>query len=95
MTQGIERAKKHSEAKLEELRKRLSDIVPQDEVVLTCGSYARREASAESDLDFFIITPHSTSLQDPEKPKWVQPVEEAIKGIVPIAPSDGGAFSEG
>jgi predicted nucleotidyltransferase len=49
-------AKVFSEKKLAELRSSLQDIVPPQEVVVTCGSYARREASESSDIDFFIIT---------------------------------------
>ena len=62
MTQMIEipaiaRAKKYTETKLAELRNALALInIPENEVVLTCGSYARREASEESDIDFFIIS---------------------------------------
>ena len=52
----IEQAKIFSEAKLDELRAALANIVESGDIVLTCGSYARREASATSDIDFFIIT---------------------------------------
>ena len=57
---AIERANQFSNDRLERLRARLRQIVPPNEVVVTCGSYARREASASSDLDFFLITadPH-------------------------------------
>ena len=57
MTPAIERAKQHTESKLKELRGRLVGMdLHEDYIVVTCGSYARREASTESDIDFFIIT---------------------------------------
>ena len=43
----IDRAKEYSEAKLAALWARLAHMIPPEEMVLTCWSYARREASAE------------------------------------------------
>ena len=69
-----------------------------DEVVLTCGSYARREASTESDIDFFIVTsqPPQQSGQpfDLSTLPWVESVKNAIDEIVPIEPTAGGPFSK-
>jgi predicted nucleotidyltransferase len=56
MMMAIDRAKQHSEAKLTALRARLANVPPAKEIILTCGSYARREASEASDIDFFVIT---------------------------------------
>lgn len=94
MTTAIERAKKHSEATLGALRARLHQMVPADEVVVTCGSYARREASAQSDIDFFVIA--QTSLEQPDVPDvpWLEAVRSAISEIVPLEPAEGGAFSK-
>lgn len=91
------RAKIFSEKKLGELRGSLANIVPEDEVVVTCGSYARREASENSDIDFFIITETDQSDFSEENAKnfaWVDDVREAVGAIVPIEPATGGAFSQ-
>lgn len=99
MTTAIERAKRHSELKLGELRSSLASMgLGKNEVVLTCGSYARREASKESDIDFFIITsqppPQSGQPFDVNTSPWVNSVRDAIEEIVPIEPAEGGAFSK-
>ncbi|HMK79993.1 MAG TPA: nucleotidyltransferase domain-containing protein [Xanthobacteraceae bacterium] len=88
MTTAIERAKEHSESKLNELRTKLTKIVPPGNIVVTCGSYARREASAESDIDFFII-----ANGHPAVAPWLEEVRAAISEIVPVEPAEGGAFS--
>jgi predicted nucleotidyltransferase len=84
---AIERAKEFSEVKLKELRSQLVGIVAPNDIVLTCGSYARREASGTSDIDFFIISEQVGSLP------WVDSAKEAIKSIVNIEPAAEGAFS--
>ena len=54
MTTAIDRAREHSGRALEKLRAGLADIVPPDEVARNFAvPYARREASQESDLEFF------------------------------------------
>ena len=90
MTTATQRAKEHSRTKLSALRARLADMVPPSDVVVTCGSYARQEASAESDIDFFVITDGPL---DAEKVPWLEPVEITINQIVPIQPAEDGAFS--
>ncbi|MBB3313463.1 hypothetical protein FHT78_005255 [Rhizobium sp. BK196] len=90
-------ARDFSEKKLSELRGALESIVPADEVVVTCGSYARREASDSSDLDFFIITETDQNhlLDDSASSvAWVDDVRKAVSDIVPIEPATGGAFSQ-
>jgi predicted nucleotidyltransferase len=98
MTKAIERAKIYSETKLAELRQRLENIAPPGEVILTCGSYARREASDESDIDFFIITSSPPSPPDSQASQselaWVDSVKESINAVVHVEPSEGGAFSK-
>ena len=99
MTTAIERAKRHTESKLDALRSRLASMeLEKNAVVLTCGSYARREASIESDIDFFIITsqppPQSGQSFDLDTLPWVDSVRDAINEIVPIEPAAGGAFSK-
>lgn len=90
-------AKIFSEKKLAELRSSLVDIVPASEVVVTCGSYARREASRSSDIDFFIITDAELSSfaeENADSVAWVDSVRTAVGKIVPIEPAGGGAFSQ-
>lgn len=94
---AFSQAKVFSETKLAELRSSLQDIVPRQEVVVTCGSYARREASESSDIDFFIITEADQSDLTEEKAdsvSWVSDVRGAIGKSVPIEPASGGAFSQ-
>jgi hypothetical protein len=88
MTEAIVRARQYSGAKLKELRAALAKVVPQGEaVVLTCGSYARREASERSDIDFFVITPNAAPA-----PAWMGDATDAIRKIVEVAPAEDGAF---
>jgi hypothetical protein len=98
MTNAISRARRHSEQKIKLLREALERIVPQGEVIVTCGSYARREASLESDIDFFVITqqhpPSDEQLTGRATLAWEESVKNAINGIVPIEPAGDGAFSK-
>lgn len=87
MTSARERAADFSEQKLTELREALSKTAHHSQCVVTSGSYARREASPLSDIDFYVIrcnneTDEGLSAQ----------VEEAIKSIVAVEPSPDGAF---
>lgn len=84
---AIEKAKAFSESKLGDLRSKLAEIISPNDIVLTCGSYARREASEESDIDFFIISEQTNS------PSWVDSAKEAIKTIVQNGPASEGAFN--
>lgn len=52
MTTPYERCKSFSEEKLQTLRESIDHLVPTNDIVITCGSYARREASTNSDIDF-------------------------------------------
>jgi len=102
MIEAIERAKTHSEKKLANLRESLGSLgIPAGEVVLTCGSYARREASGESDIDFFIITDKSANdVLDaegnlrPETIPWAKEIRDEISKIVATDPAEGGAFAK-
>jgi predicted nucleotidyltransferase len=98
MTNAISRAKQHSEQKIKLLRGRLEKIVPQRDVVVTCGSYARREASLESDIDFFVISqqdiPPNEQSTDRTTLSREVPVRDAISAIVPIEAAGDGAFSK-
>jgi hypothetical protein len=91
MPNAYTRSKAYSDNKLSSLREALKSIVPDDCVVLTCGSYARREASDKSDIDFFILTPYAP----PRNPlPWMTEARDAIGGIVKFKPSKNGAFGQ-
>lgn len=95
---AYERSRRYSDEKLGALRARLQGNVPEGDVVLTCGSYARREASDNSDIDFFVITQEDqadgSSGELPASLSWVDEVKGAINEIVPTEPSAGGAFAK-
>ena len=55
-TTAYNRCSEYSQSTLDELRGRLEKLPLRDRVVLVCGSYARREASENSDMDFFILS---------------------------------------
>src|SRR4029077_1888026 len=97
MMTAIDRAKQHSDAKLAALRTRLLGVLPAGEIILTCGSYARREASEASDIDFFIITQQPDPLGQPAdsaSDPSVKLARDAINEIVPVEPAEDGAFSQ-
>lgn len=94
MTTPYERCKRHSETTLNAIAEAIRPIVPEREIVLTCGSYARREASEHSDIDFFIITRADSKKTRSKQPSWVDHVAERIARIVKVEPSPGGPFSK-
>ena len=88
MTTPYERSFEYSERTLTELRGRLGELsLCGDKVVLTCGSYARREASEQSDIDFFMMS-ETTDVE----PSLICRVRSALKEVVPSEPSQDGAF---
>lgn len=89
MGQIYEKAKLFSENNLERLRAAVQPHIPTDAIVATFGSYARREASELSDIDYVIISNDRESLSKPS-----EQVEVAIKSIVDIEPSADGAFGK-
>jgi len=91
VTEAIERAKEYSEQKLTELRASVKGLVPTDEMVIVNGSYARREASVGSDIDFYVVT---TKAKTEEEPAWVAKVITQVENIVPIEPAEDGAFKK-
>lgn len=84
---AITQAQEFSNRKLAQIRGAIADLVPLDEMVLINGSFARREASPGSDVDFYIV-----SQSGEEKPDWVDAVKAAIEKVVPIVPAEDGAF---
>ena len=86
-TTAYSRCSEYSQSTLNELRGRLGDLSLRDRVVLVCGSYARREASENSDMDFFILSSDTNG-----DPSLLDKVRCAIKEMVPNEPSESGAF---
>ena len=89
MTTAYERSFEYTEHKLDEVRSRLRELSLGDAVVLVCGSYARREASRQSDIDYVMVSDGAETDSD-----LSQRVRSEVGGIVPNSPSQGGAFGK-
>ena len=89
MTTAYERSSKFTEDKLEEIRDRLKELPLDDSAVLVYGSFARREASAQSDIDYVMVS-DGTEMA----PGLSERVRSEIYSIVPNSPSEDGAFGE-
>ena len=89
MIAAYERSLKYTEHKLEKIRSRLEELPLGDAVVLVCGSYARREASEQSDIDYAMVSGGTDT-----GPDLNESVSSAIGNIVPNRPSKGGPFGE-
>jgi hypothetical protein len=83
------RARTFSEQKLSDLRDELAGVTPDGVSVLTFGSYARREASENSDLDYLLVIGGEGPLKEPE---GTSRIREAISAHVPVDPGAGGPF---
>jgi predicted nucleotidyltransferase len=54
--ESLDAAKNYSQKQIERIRSRLKDEIDNNSVcIATVGSFARREASEQSDIDFFVI----------------------------------------
>jgi hypothetical protein len=89
---AIAKARTYSDRKLRGLKDLVRGAVPPDAVVVACGSFARREACAASDLDYFVIRLGGEAEGEAE-PGWVEPLAAALKEVVPIEPARGGPFT--
>ncbi len=88
---SIETAKEFSNQKIELLRKGLKEVITgEGSSIITCGSFARREASLESDLDYFIMIKSSSETCEPH---WCNAAYKYIKNIIPNQPAANGAFA--
>lgn len=65
MTNAYDNAKAFSEDKLALLRCSVKAASPSNVTVITSGSYARREASDQSDIDYFAVLPGEGPEEDP------------------------------
>ena len=88
MNSIYEKTTEASNAALKALRESLTPILPANAVALTCGSYARREATIGSDLDFYVLVPELEQAD----PAWFDDAKTAIAQIVKKPPATGGAF---
>ena len=88
----LEACRHFSESKLDEIRKALaSSPFPASTVTATYGSYARREASDQSDIDYILLT----DCGEPDLPaETVEAIRATISHVVPIDPSSGGPFAK-
>ncbi|HEX4766179.1 MAG TPA: hypothetical protein VH414_07870 [Lichenihabitans sp.] len=90
---AIERARAFSEVRLAALRARIPVLVPSGASVVACGSYARREASAASDFDYFTILPANLA-GAAASGVWERALKRAVAGIVGVEPAKDGAFAQ-
>lgn len=82
---------KFSEKKIEELRKALKEkSLPQNICIVVVGSLARREASKESDIDFFVIA----QKEDGTNKNYLKTIRQIIKNMDLKQPSEDGPFNE-
>lgn len=88
---GITEAIDFSEGKLGELRESLSAAMPDGQLVVTCGSYARREASPASDMDYYSIL--DDGIDKSAAPSWDTPLRCEIERRVGKLPAAQGAFA--
>jgi len=75
------------------LRQQLAPNTNEDDVIVVCGSYSRREASALSDIDYFTVSPNCSD-RTPEFKLRLESIEGIIKENVAKGPSEGGAFAK-
>ena len=87
MTTPYERSLKYSNCQLSKIRDRLEELALDSAALLVCcGSYARGEASEQSDIDYFMVS-------DSTDENTFQTVRSEIRSIIPTAPSKDGAFA--
>lgn len=87
MKTPYERCSAFSEQRISELREKLNGLTFDDRIVLLCGSFARREASEQSDIDFSIISDQEHNDSD-----LIDSVRTTINNVVPTSPASGGVF---
>lgn len=93
MNKALNEVRKFSEEKMQLMRGGLRDSLPEDWAVFTFGSYARREASSESDIDYIVVT-RDDSVSREEIERLVGAVGETLKRSVEVAPAQGGPFAK-
>lgn len=90
MTTPYERSLEYSKRQLSKIRDRLKELsLDSTALLVCCGSYARGEASEQSDIDYFMVS-NSTD----ENAEIFQTVRSEIHSIIPTGPSKYGPFEE-
>ncbi len=90
MTTPYERSLEYSKCQLSKIRDRLKELsLGSATLLVCCGSYARREASAQSDIDYVMLSDDTETAPD-----LSERVRSKIRSIVDNSPSEGGAFGE-
>ena len=76
MTKGLEffdSVERESEDKISKLRRKLESEAALNEVlVVVCGSYARREVTSGSDLDYFMVSQDDQKIDSKKVKKAVK-----------------------
>lgn len=91
MTTAYERSYDHSERVMERIRRCLKERATQTCIVSTCGSYARREASGTSDLDYLIL---SEDKDESEAEALRKDMAALISEVGARPPAAGGPFDK-
>ena len=86
---SVKQAHDFSEKKVHELRARLAEEIPDTLNIVTCGSYARRDATPSSDLDYYCVFPKEVGENG-----HATTVREIVLDVIGKAPSAGGAFAQ-
>ena len=90
MTTPYERSLEYSECQLSKIRGRLKELsLDSAALVVCCGSYARGEASEQSDIDYVIVFDNTETAPDLR-----ERVRSEICSIVPNSPAEDGAFGK-
>ena len=88
----IESAKIYSNTMLSRLCQALAKASLGDSVcVVITGSFGRKEASGESDVDFFIV--HDSKISDSQAELHKATVASEIDKVIPKPPAEDGAFN--
>jgi predicted nucleotidyltransferase len=85
----------YSNRAIQKLRRQLrSENSQPNETVITCGSYSRGEASAQSDIDYFmLVAARSDGSPRPDRKRLAE-IEQTIKALIPRGPAKDGAFAK-
>ncbi|MEW8627052.1 MAG: nucleotidyltransferase domain-containing protein [Candidatus Thiodiazotropha sp.] len=87
----MEKASSYSNQIIETLRREFSKALSGSEFsIITVGSFARREASDQSDLDFFVIVDNDSRVSD----DTIKFISKPIRDLGLKMPSSDGAFNE-
>jgi len=87
--QYLDEAKKYSDEKLAVLKSNFSEYAKAAVCVITFGSFARREATRQSDLDYIVITDYKKVGQE-----IIEKIPIFLKQHDIRVPSTGGAFGD-